>query len=648
MTAGHTPPAPGRAAGAEEHARRMFLLAAARLRERVPESRFPFLRDYRNDVPALAAEAWRGDPAAPLHRLASLTGLDLHDLVELFTVALVDEDARFGAVFEAYAGHSRPTTGLLHAWWPESRPVLRGMRRLGLLTAAAGVSAADEILRVPAVVWDAVRGDPPSGDGPVRHRPPAQALALDALILEEALATRVGRLPDALASGRIDTVVLRGPDGSGRQTLAASVAAVLGRGLLVVDPDDESWRSAAVLAALLDALPLVRLDLAPGEHRELSQPAGGPFPLFVVAGRRGGLGGPAVGRAVTLELAVAGPAERERHWRRALEGGSVLDPPLLDPTALGARYRLAGGHIGALARAARAAALLEGRPAPDERDVATAVRGLQRHQFDAMATRVETPDSWSGLVVTPETMRDLTLAEARCRHREALAATLPGTSAGAPGVRLLFRGPSGTGKTLAARTLAGVLGLDLYAVDLATVVNKYIGETEKNLDRLLSRAEETGAALLLDEGDALLSRRTAVESSNDRYANLETNFLLQRLESFEGILVVTTNASARIDRAFERRMDVVVDFGPPDETERWWLWQLHLPTGHVVSGELLDALAVQCVMTGAEIRNTVVHATLLALDEGCRVGDEQVAEATRRELEKAGRVSPLPLRGHDG
>ncbi len=193
--------------------------------------------------------------------------------------------------------------------------------------------------------------------------------------------------------------------------------------------------------------------------------------------------------------------------------------------------------------------------------MARAVRDLQRHHFDTVATRVETPDSWSALAVSPEAMRDLVLAELRCRHRESLAAAAgPGGRPGGCGVRLLFRGPSGTGKTLAARTLAGVLGLDLYAVDLAAVVDKYLGETEKNLDRLFSRAEETGASLLLDEGDALMTRRTSVESSNDRYANLETNFLLQRLESFEGILVVTTNAAARIDTAFARRMDVVVDF----------------------------------------------------------------------------------------
>src|SRR5205085_9337809 len=128
---------------------------------------------------------------------------------------------------------------------------------------------------------------------------------------------------------------------------------------------------------------------------------------------------------------------------------------------------------------------------------------------------------------------------------------------------------SGTGKTLAARLLAAALRMDLYRLDLSAVVNKYIGETEKNLNQVFARAEELDVLLLLDEGDALLTRRTDVQTSTDRYANLETNYLLQRLESFEGILIVTTNAINRIDDAFKRRMDVVVDFRPPDVAERW-------------------------------------------------------------------------------
>jgi SpoVK/Ycf46/Vps4 family AAA+-type ATPase len=185
--------------------------------------------------------------------------------------------------------------------------------------------------------------------------------------------------------------------------------------------------------------------------------------------------------------------------------------------------------------------------------------------------------------------------------------------------------------------------MDLYRVDLSAVVNKYIGETEKTLNLVLSRAEELDVILLLDEGDALLTQRTGVQSSNDRYANLETNFLLQRLEaeSFDGILLVTTNAAERIDTAFQRRMDVVINFSPPSPPERWAIWQLHLPRAHRVDFGLLEEAAARCVMTGGQIKNAALHASLLALEDGGIVTSAMVEAAIEREYRKAGGVCPL-------
>jgi len=209
------------------------------------------------------------------------------------------------------------------------------------------------------------------------------------------------------------------------------------------------------------------------------------------------------------------------------------------------------------------------------------------------------------------------------------------------GVRAMFTGPSGTGKTLAARALAAELGLDLYRVDLAAVVNKYIGETERNLNQVLSRAEELDVLLLLDEGDALMSKRTEVRNANDRYANLETNYLLQRLETYEGIVVVTTNAGQRIDSAFLRRLDVIVPFAPPNVSERWLIWMLHLPTDNRVSPACLEEVASRCALTGGQIRNAALHATLLALETGRPLGDAHLEEAVQREYRKAGAAFPM-------
>jgi SpoVK/Ycf46/Vps4 family AAA+-type ATPase len=205
----------------------------------------------------------------------------------------------------------------------------------------------------------------------------------------------------------------------------------------------------------------------------------------------------------------------------------------------------------------------------------------------------------------------------------------------------LFSGPSGTGKTLSARLLASVLGKDLYRLDLSGVVNKYLGETEKNLDRVFGIAEALDVVLLIDEGDVLLGRRTDVHSSNDRYANLETNYLLQRLESFQGIVVITTNAEQHIDGAFARRLDVVVEFSAPGPEQRCALWEIHLPADHRVSDALLGDLAGRCGLTGGQVRNAVLHAALLALDDGGHVGDDQLIAAVRREYRKSGSVCPL-------
>src|SRR5262249_699205 len=158
----------------------------------------------------------------------------------------------------------------------------------------------------------------------------------------------------------------------------------------------------------------------------------------------------------------------------------------------------------------------------------------------------------------------------------------------------LFNGPSGTGKTLAAKILAAVLSMDIYRLDLASVVNKYIGETEKNLSQLLARAQGLDVLLLVDEGGARMTNRTDVTSANDPHANVETNYLLQRLETYQGIIVVTTNAGNRIDTAFQRRFDVAIEFSPPDPFERLLIWQQHLPAMHRVSPAYLQEVAQQC------------------------------------------------------
>jgi SpoVK/Ycf46/Vps4 family AAA+-type ATPase len=275
--------------------------------------------------------------------------------------------------------------------------------------------------------------------------------------------------------------------------------------------------------------------------------------------------------------------------------------------------------------------------------VREATRALSREVLDNLAVRESARGDWDQLVCGDETRQELATLEARCRQREDLAQRVgPALSNSLnAGVRALLKGPSGTGKTLAARVLANVLGMDLYRVDLSAVVNKYIGETEKNLHRIFSRAEELDVMLLFDEGDALLGRRTNVQTANDRYANLETNFLLQRIESHEGIVLITSNAAEHIDTAFQRRMDVVIEFRAPGAAERLDIWQLHLPPQHGLPEPFLDEVAQRCALTGGQIRNAVLHAALLSASGRGRMAQAHLESAIRREYRKLGTVCPL-------
>jgi len=207
---------------------------------------------------------------------------------------------------------------------------------------------------------------------------------------------------------------------------------------------------------------------------------------------------------------------------------------------------------------------------------------------------------------------------------------------------VLLLGVPGCGKSLAAKAVSAEWGLPLLRFDPSTLYNKYIGETEKNLHRVLSRAEALDVVLLLDEGDALLGGRTEVRTANDRYANLETNYLLQRLEGYQGIVVVTTNLGDNIDSAFQRRMDVVVPFLLPRAEERWRILDLHLPDDHAVPVALLERIANSCQLSGGQLRNAALHASLLALDEGAgAVAARHLEAAIGSEYRKAGAAYSL-------
>ncbi|MBK7534418.1 MAG: ATP-binding protein [Myxococcales bacterium] len=208
------------------------------------------------------------------------------------------------------------------------------------------------------------------------------------------------------------------------------------------------------------------------------------------------------------------------------------------------------------------------------------------------------------------------------------------------GLTALFSGPPGTGKTLVAGVIARELGLDLYQVDLSKMMSKWIGETERNLASIFDAAEDGQVILLFDEADSLFAKRTEVRSSNDRYANLEVNYLLQRLDSFEGIAILTTNASGSIDPAFKRRLSFRLSFPFPDEDTREQLWRAHLPPALPVRGPLaLDRLAHKYQLSGGYIRNACLRAAFLAAQDGHAVTQDHLERAVALEFAELGKLS---------
>ncbi|MFD3329083.1 ATP-binding protein [Streptomyces sp. NPDC058701] len=325
-------------------------------------------------------------------------------------------------------------------------------------------------------------------------------------------------------------------------------------------------------------------------------------------------------------------------WRAELPG---FDGDMAEAVA---SYRLDGEQIEAVGRAARELAAFEG-VALGARHVRHTARRLSAPLLGRHARQVRPAVGFADLVLPESPRSRLVELVGRARHRdEVLGGWRLRTGGGrGRGVVALFAGPSGTGKTLAAEVVAGELGLDLYVVDLSSVVDKYVGETEKNLERIFVEADRTDAVLLFDEADAVFGKRSQVRGSNDRYANLESAYLLQRLESFDGIAVLTTNLRSNVDEAFTRRLDLVVDFPFPDAALRADLWRGALagaPTEPGIDAEL-ERCAAEFELAGGSIRSAALTACYAARVRGDGpVTAADVRDGARREYVKAGRLVP--------
>jgi hypothetical protein len=332
-------------------------------------------------------------------------------------------------------------------------------------------------------------------------------------------------------------------------------------------------------------------------------------------------------------------------WRRSL-AGHTSDPQAW-AVRLACQFRLTSGQVRTAVETAVARCSME----PEARaltlsDVAAACRQQSSRRLDDLALKIEPRYSWDDFVLPPDELTQLREICDQVRHHHQVIERWGFGSklSRGKGVSVLFSGPPGTGKTMAAEVVAYDLELDLYKVDLSGVVSKYIGETEKNVARIFEEAEASNAILFFDEADALFGKRTEVSDAHDRYANIETSYLLQRMEEYAGIVVLATNLRQNMDEAFTRRIRFIVNFPFPDETSRLRIWQTHFPVEAPVSPEVdYEYLARAFPIAGGSIKNTVLNAAFLAAANGGTIDTRHVLHGMRREFEKIGKLWTDPL-----
>jgi SpoVK/Ycf46/Vps4 family AAA+-type ATPase len=357
-----------------------------------------------------------------------------------------------------------------------------------------------------------------------------------------------------------------------------------------------------------------------------------------------------------LPFGVPDVAARGACWRASLSayGFEAHDADL---DLLARRFRVTPGQIADAVSIATAAARwraaskadanaeadapLLSMAAPTLAELLAATRAQSTQALAALAEKVTPVATWDDIVLPDDAraqlrelcqrvdVRDRVLSE--CGFGRKLSRGL--------GVSALFVGPSGTGKTMAAEVVAAELGLDLYRIDLAMLVSKYIGETEKNLDRVFTAAEQANAILFFDEADALFGKRSEVRDSHDRYANLEVSYLLQKMEEYDGLAILATNLRQNVDEAFVRRLAFTVAFPFPDAEDRLRIWRgIWPPALSIAPTVRLHALAERFALSGGNIKNVALAAAFLAAGDGGMVEPRHLAQAVRREYQKMGKL----------
>jgi ATPase family associated with various cellular activities (AAA) len=512
-------------------------------------------------------------------------------------------------------------------------------------------------LSVDPAVIARVRGMPIPGFGLREAERPLEGLWIpDAVKRELALA-----LATPPRDGTPVRVILRGRRGSGRRTLAASLAARVGRPIADIDCTylpRPGWALAEALQTILSraviggavacvsGLEVLGADDAEGLAHVRATLRAHPAPVIVRASPE--LSPPMDPGYIEHTLPPLDETMRLAFWGEALERHDLRAG---DVAMLAARFRVGPGSIEAAARSVGG----QRAGAPADSDTVTPTAGddtaaldtaLRQHiesRMGANATRITRLAEWSQ-VTLPDDLRESVLELiARVRQRRTVYERwgFDRRMQSSRGLSALFFGPPGVGKTMVAGLIARELGLDLYRVDLAAITSKWIGETEKNLSEVFEAGEDGQVVILFDEADSLFAKRTEVQSSVDRHANQQVNYLLQRLDTFEGVAVLTTNREGAIDKAFKRRMTMRLAFPFPDEDMRERLWAAHIPADIPRSGALdLAALARRYPLSGGYIRNCALRAAFLAAADGLPLAQVHLVRAVELEYHEMGKLAP--------
>jgi hypothetical protein len=633
---------PREAASAEHEALTVATADAAPAVEQHEGARVEEMETLQRELDEAATDL--PEPSA-LEQLCGAFSLSAFERDVLLLCAGIELDASFMALCARAQGDARrtyPTFSLALAALPEAHwsaltpdaplrrwrlveiesahePLVQSRLHIDerVLHALAGVAYLDERLRG---LFEAV---------PVPASLPASQLELAERIASLWLTTK--------AHASWPLISLCGADGADKRAVAAVAAAALGFNL-------HALRAADVPASAAEREALARLwereAVLQTSALLLEQTDGEQTPpllafietvrgLLFVAGRE--VPRPRGRASLRIDVSKPNVSEQRQLWQRAL--GPLAEELNGHLDMLTAHFSLGAEAIQAASMQARTS--LTSADDDTARALWDACRVQARARLDDLAQRIEPCATWADLVLPEHQLRHLRDIAAHVRRRAQVYERWGFAAKGTRGLGIsaLFAGASGTGKTLAAEILAHELRLDLYRIDLSQVVNKYIGETEKNLRRVFDAAEESGAVLLFDEADALFGKRSEVKDSHDRYANIEVSYLLQRMEAYRGLAILTTNLKTALDTAFLRRLRFIVQFPFPDAQQRAEIWRRIFPAETPRENLDVNQLA-RLNITGGNIRNIALHAAFLAADEGATVTMSHLLRAARSEYAK--------------